>query len=88
MGKARSQGLVPTGPIPAPRLAPTPPKRTCPRRRAECEFFCQELFIESVSGSSRKTTFPEVKCTQALSSPCAPGQPQKASVTAAFGTSR
>lgn len=57
-------------------------------QKSRVRVFCQELFIESVSGSSRKTTFPEVKCTQALSSPCAPGQPQKASVTAAFGTSR
>lgn len=57
-------------------------------QKSRVRVFCQELFVESVSGSSRKTTFPEVKCTQALSSPCAPGQTQKASVTAAFGTLR
>lgn len=57
-------------------------------QKSTVRVFCQELFVESVSGSSRKTTFPEVKCPQALFSPCAPGQPQKASVTAAFGTSR
>lgn len=57
-------------------------------QKSTVQVFCWGLFFESVSGSSRKTTFPEVKWTQALSSLCAPGQPQKASVRAAFITLR